>query len=161
MDPFFLWIEQTKLSLWVREEPSLWAFPAILIYHAIGMGMLVGPNAMINLRMLGFAPRVPLAAMERFYPVMWMGLAINAASGIALMIGYPAKALTNPLFYLKLALIAAAVALLPRIRRTLLDGVGVASGGRRLAFSSLFLWAAAITSGRFLAYTYSKLMAGD
>ena len=36
---------------------------------------------------------------------MWAGFWINALSGILLLIAYPTKALTNPLFYAKLVLI--------------------------------------------------------
>src|SRR4029450_1711509 len=44
-----------------------------------------------------------------FMPVMWFGFWLNAVSGVALLVAYPTKALTNPVFYLKLALIALAV----------------------------------------------------
>ena len=37
---------------------------------------------------------------------MWTGFWINAVSGVLLLIAYPTKALTNPLFYVKLVLIA-------------------------------------------------------
>ena len=47
--------------------------------------------------------------MQRFLPVMWFGFWLNAISGVLLLIGYPTKALTNPVFYLKLLFIALAV----------------------------------------------------
>ena len=37
---------------------------------------------------------------------MWAGFWVNAVSGVLLLIAYPTKALTNPLFYVKLVLIA-------------------------------------------------------
>src|SRR5213075_3344629 len=83
------WLENTALSVWIRESPSLWAFPFILIVHAWGMGFLAGSNAAVDLRILGFAPKVPLPAMGQFYPVMWFGFVINAISGTLLLIGYP------------------------------------------------------------------------
>ena len=49
--------------------------------------------------------------MKRFLPVMWFGFWLNAISGVALLIAYPTKALTNPVFYLKLVLIALAMVL--------------------------------------------------
>jgi hypothetical protein len=84
----------------------MFAFPAIITLHAIGMAFLAGGSAAIDLRILGFAPSLSLAAMERFLPVLWLGLAINAVSGTLLLIAYPTKALTNPVFYVKLGLIA-------------------------------------------------------
>jgi len=71
-----------------------------------------------------------------------------------LLIGYPTKALTNPDFYLKLALIAAGVWLVGVIRDRL------ESVPKGPAIASLICWGGAITSGRLLAYTYKHLMAG-
>src|SRR5262249_2921631 len=99
---FTAWLENTDLSIWLRESPSLLAFPFVLIVHAWGMGILAGSNAALDLRIIGFAPRVSLSAMEKFYPVLWFGFTINAISGILLLISYPTKALTNPVFYLKI-----------------------------------------------------------
>ena len=48
---------------------------------------------------------MPLKPMGRFVPVMWLAFTVNAVTGILLLIGYPTKALTNPLFYIKLSLV--------------------------------------------------------
>jgi hypothetical protein len=101
--------------------------------------------------------------MRRFLPVMWFGFWLNAASGGALLIAYPTKALTNPLFYVKLALVASGVWLAMAINRYLSGVSGDVPPPRRprvLAAVSLGSWAGAIAAGRLLAYTYSHLMAG-
>ena len=152
LDPFFLWLESTAFSVWMRESPSLFAFPMILAAHTIGLGMLAGVDVAHDLRMLGVAPRVPVAAFDRFLPVMWIGLGVNAISGVALLLGYPTKALTNPVFYLKLAFIAVALVLVNAIRRRRTLGAPKA-----LAVASLVCWAGAIVAGRLLAYTYTRL----
>src|SRR5262245_50800391 len=115
MDPFFIWLEATPLSSWIRDSPSIWAFPAILTCHTIGMGLVAGINGVVALRILGVAPFVPLREMKRFLPVMWFGFWLNAISGVGLLIGYPTKALTNPLFYFKLLFIGIAVWLVSAI----------------------------------------------
>lgn len=127
------------------------------------MGLVAGLNALADLRILGIAAKVPLIEMRRFFPFMWFGFWLNAISGVALLIGYPSKALTNPLFYVKLAFIAAAVILLRSIQsRVFADASGQprfpAFTERKLAAASIFCWAGAIGSGRFLAYTYTKLI---
>ena len=160
------WIENTALSVWVRESPSLWAFPFILILHTVGMGFLVGTNVALDLRVLGFAPRIPLSLFEKLFLIMRISFFINATSGLLLLIAYPTKALTNPLFYLKLALISfgLAQALMIRtrvIRNPALDLERVPSKDRILAGSSLMFWAGGVTAGRLLAYTYKYLMAGE
>jgi hypothetical protein len=165
MNPFLLWLESTTFSTWMRESPSLFAFPGILAVHTVGMGLVAGINAAVALRILGLAPGVPLAEMRRFFPVMWLGFWLNLASGVALLIGYPTKAVTNPVFYAKLILIAAAVCLVRPVEREMVRS-GVASAGvmpasaRMLAWASLACWGLAITAGRLLAYTYTRLMAG-
>ena len=160
---FLTWLEESGLGTWVRESPSSQAFPGIIVLHAIGMAFLAGTNAAVNLRILGFAPAVPLSQMEKFFPVMWFGLAVNAVSGILLTLAYPVKAFTNPVFYLKLVCIAAGLTLTVWIRRRVIgnpasDFGRVFTQGRVLAAVSLALWAAAITSGRFLAYTCRLLL---
>ena len=47
---------------------------------------------------------------------MWAGFWVNAVSGVLLLIAYPTKALTNPLFYGKLVLIAAGLVLARALR---------------------------------------------
>src|SRR5437879_1734373 len=120
MDPFLAFVEGSELSDWVRSD-SLLAFPTIITLHTIGMGFLAGGSAAIDLRILGFAPRMPLKVMARFVPLLWLALAVNAISGTLLLIGYPTKALTNPIFYVKVALIVLAVVLVYRISTTVLQ----------------------------------------
>ena len=104
-----LWLQESALSGWVTESP--WTMFFFLTVHTITMGLLAGTGMAIGMRVLGFAPGVPLSRMSRFLPVMLASLPVAIVSGVFLVIGYPAKALTNPVFYLKLALVAAALAL--------------------------------------------------
>ena len=162
MDPFFAWVESWRLGIWLREEPTLWAFPFVLILHTVGLAFLVGANVAIDMRSLGGAVGVPLVSMRRYYRAMWAGFWVNAVSGVLLLIAYPTKALTNPLFYLKLLLIAIGLVIASAIRRYVFAGsVGAgATPPRRLkvlAAVSLAVWALSITAGRLLAYTCTRL----
>ena len=162
MDPFFLRIEGSWLSVWMREATTLWAFPFVLILHTVGLAFLVGVNVAIDLRALGGALGVPLISLRRYYRWMWAGFWVNAFSGVLLLIAYPTKALTNPLFYLKLALITVGLVLAARIRGYLMSGtVGATDVAprrlRMLAAVSLLVWVASITAGRLLAYTCTRL----
>lgn len=157
MDAFLGYLESSALSEWVRSE-SILAFPAIVTLHTIGMGFLAGSSAAIDLRILGFAPGIPLKVMARFLPLLWLAFAVNAISGILLLIGYPTKALTNPVFYTKLGLIALAIALVYWISATVLragdaDHRQVVAKAKVLALASLAAWVAVIVAGRLLAYT--------
>lgn len=164
VDAVFSWLEATSFSVWIRESTSVLAFPALLSAHAIGMGLAAGVNAALALHLLGVGPNIPTKEMKRFVPLMWSGFWLNAVSGVVLVIGYPTKALTNPVFYLKLSLIALAIRAFIAIRRCLFDD-SIATHDvarpsvRFLAIASLTCWAGSITSGRLLAYTYTRLLA--
>jgi hypothetical protein len=159
IDPFFIWLESTALSQWVVGSLSLFAFPGILALHAIGMGFAVGISAALDLRILGIARGVPIEQLRRFFPILWAGFWLNAVSGVLLLIGYPTKALTNPVFYVKLLLIGVGMAILIRLDRRMLAGTAEGREARRLAIVSLVCWSGAIFAGRFLAYTYRRLTA--
>lgn len=163
IDPFLIWLESTALSQWIVGSESMFAFPGILALHAIGMGFAVGICLALDLRVLGVAPGVRIAEMRRFVPVVWAAFWLNAVSGVLLLIGYPTKALTNPVFYLKLLLIGVGLWLFRRIGRRVFDDAGDERAQsplvQRLAVFSLVCWVGAITAGRFLAYTYHRLTA--
>ncbi|PYU98243.1 MAG: hypothetical protein DMG10_28830, partial [Acidobacteria bacterium] len=93
---FFMLLEQSGISVWVRESPSLLAFPTVISLHAVGMGLVAGGNAAMDLRILGFAQGIPISSLERFVPVIRFGFWLNAISGLLLLLAYPTKALTNP-----------------------------------------------------------------
>src|SRR5438067_10672654 len=114
--PLFLrTIEDSGISTWLRESESPFAFYFVLLFHTFGLALLVGANAVVDLRLLGIQREIPLAPLKRLFGIMWLGFAINAASGVLLLIAYPTKALTNPVFYLKLILIGLAVWVMTRL----------------------------------------------
>lgn len=162
--PLFLRaIEDSGISTWIRDSPSPFAYWFILTIHALGMGVLVGASTVVDLRLLGVAPELPIVPLKRLYPIMWVGFWLQVASGLLLVIAFPTKALTNPVFYLKLALIASAMVMMLMLRKRIftdssLDDEGMMRKGRRLAMCSLICWAAAMTAGRFLAYTAKYLV---
>ncbi len=147
-------LEASAFSTWVRESPSVWAYPTILTLHTLGLGVLVGTNWMIDLRVLGFARAVPLSVLSRAFPIMWAGFWVNALSGVLLFAADPSKA--TVLFMWKLAIIAAGVALIIALKRrlygggTAMDAAGL--GVKAIAVVSLALWIAAIATGRWMAY---------
>lgn len=158
-------IEQTAFSVWIRESPSLWAFPFILYLHTLGLAMLAGINVGIDAWLLA-AKQLPQIRLIGMYRVMWLGFAINALSGLALLWAYPAKALTNWVFFSKLLMIAIALWVLALIKSEMhaanLGGTReISARVRRLATASLLLWAGTILAGRFLAYTHSILLATE
>ena len=159
---YLLWLEETPFSIWLRESGP--AFFGSLIFHSVGMGFVVGLHVAMSLRILGVAPGIPLSLMRRFFGILWVGLVVVSVSGVLLLVAYPAKALTNPVFYFKLSAVVAALFVTRALARAVLqdasyDTVSAPKKARVLAALSLVLWAGVVTSGRFLAYTYNILMA--
>ena len=109
-------IEQLGFSTWVRESPSIWAYPTILWLHVMGMGVVGGISALISLRLLGFSPKTALRPLERLYPLIWWGFGINAVTGTALLMASASARLVDPTFYIKMIFIFAGVAVLQLMR---------------------------------------------
>jgi len=155
-----VWLENTAIGIWTRESPSIWAYPTVLTLHTIGLGVLVGANAIIDLRLLGFAPRLPLPSLAPLYRFMWVGFAINAVTGALLFAANATTKSTQPVFYVKLALIAGALVITGAIRRAVASDRSSSQqparpallSARRLAIVSLALWTGAIAAGRLMAY---------
>ena len=157
MMDFLLWLEQLRFSIWVRESSSIWAFPMFLFMHALGMSMIAGVSAVVDLGILGFWPKVSIKPLERLYPLMWTGFWINAVTGSVLMIVDATTKLTNPVFYIKMIFVFSGVWLLVTIRKRVFENPelgksSVPDGAKLLAWASLFCWLGAITAGRLLAY---------
>ena len=175
---FFIWLEDTAISVWIRESPSLLGFPFILYLHTLGLAMIAGLSSAVAFALLMLRSPLRLPTWRGLFRLIWLGLAINVLSGLALLVAYPAKALTNPVFYVKMLSIAAALAIVHWLERQLTTSVApsmtgvagspssaVATGAsisqRRAAVTLLVLWLIATLTGRLLAYTYSILMASE
>ena len=157
-------LERSGLSTWIRESESAFAYYFVLVLHNIGLALLVGTCGVLGARLLGFVPELPLAPLRRFFRFIWAGFWLNVVSGVVLLIAYPTKALTNPLFYVKLVLIALGVWSLRTIERQLsVDAVARDSAPpvrRSLALWMLGLWLGVLTAGRALAYTATYILYG-
>jgi hypothetical protein len=154
---FLQWLEQTSLSTWVREAPTVWAYATVLLLHTVGMGLTVGVAAGIDLRILGVFPGIRLAPLERFFPLLWGGFSINAVTGTLLLMQDATTKLVNWDFYLKMAFIAIAITTLRTLRTRVfrdprIDEAPLPSNVRTLAAVSLLCWIGAIITGRLLAY---------
>lgn len=159
MAELLTWLEATSLSTWTRESPSLWAYPTILTAHTIGLAIVVGLSAVVNLRLLGFAPRVPLPALAGVFGLMSAAFALNALTGWLLFMADATTKGRQPVLYIKLTLIGLALWCTWRtrgvvLRRTEHDATRASTGDaeRGVALASLILWAAAIAAGRLMAY---------
>lgn len=147
-------VEQSALATWVREAPTLWAYPTLLFLHTVGLGFLVGLNAAVDLRLLGVARQLPVRAMQRFVPFMWCGFWVNAVSGVLLLAADATTKLLNPVFGIKLLCVVLGMINLIWLKPRLLDGrVNEATVFARVtAVTSLLAWIGATVAGRLMGY---------
>lgn len=148
-------LEETALSTWLRESGV--GFFTSLTLHSLGMALVVGINIVLALRLLAAGPGPTLPAWRPILRLHWFGAGLIVLSGLALLLAYPAKALTNWVFYLKLLALLAAWLLIYRLQH----GRWVTDRNRQrlLAAGLLGLWLLVIFAGRFLAYTNTVLLA--
>ena len=146
-------IEGSALAVWTRESPSIWAYSTILTLHTFGLAIVVGANAVIDCRLLGVAPRVPIPALRPLFPIMWWAFALNFVTGVLLFMADATTKAGQRMFHIKLGMIALALVVTAVISTRLgKETAAIPSSLRRLAIVSLILWTAAIVAGRLLAY---------
>ena len=153
---FLDWLEQLGVSTWVREAPTVWAYPTVLWLHVMGMGVVAGTSAVISLRLLGVSPKTAVPPLERLYPLMWCGFWVNAVTGTGLLLANAATRLLDYTFYIKMIFIFSGVLVLQLTRKKVFRNLGpdgsLPAVARTLAWASLICWLGAVTAGRLLAY---------
>jgi hypothetical protein len=125
-----VWLEGTALATWTRQSPSLWAYPTILTLHTVGLGIVVGASIVIDLRLLGFAPRIRPASLSPLFRMIWYAFGLNALTGVLLFMSDATTKSRQTVFYVKLALIALALWNTAKVRAAILRGADSAAPPR-------------------------------
>jgi hypothetical protein len=154
---FISQLQHSAVMDWVRESGSLLGYPTILFLHTLGLATVAGLSGAIDLRVLGIASRIPLASLTRFFSFIWVAFAVTAISGVTLLIADAETKLASPVFYIKLVFIILALINLQLLKTRVFanpdaDRLPMTSQAKLLAITSLFLWVAATTAGRLMAY---------
>ena len=80
---------------------TAWGWPIAESIHFLGLCLLIGCIGTFDLRLLGMARRVPIAAMHRLIPFGILGFVINASSGLMFLLTEPDQYIYNPSFHFK------------------------------------------------------------
>jgi hypothetical protein len=162
IDAFCHWLQRTAPS--VAIQSAEWVIPALQTVHILAIAAVVSAAVALTFRALELTRRdVPIARVASgFAPVLWWALPLLLATGLVLILAEPARALENPVFFLKMGLVlAASLATLTYQMPLRRDGEfwqltrRRIRAGRALALMSLVLWTGVIVSGRFIAYVGS------
>jgi hypothetical protein len=81
-----------------------WVWPACETLHFIGLGLLFGVAALVDLRMLGVIRRVPFAALHRLLPWGILGFGVNLITGMMFFVAAPDQYTQNVSFHWKVIL---------------------------------------------------------
>jgi hypothetical protein len=161
MEGFQIWLVSALASVKpvARVMQTAWGWPIAESLHFIGLSLLIGTVGLFDLRLLGLARRIPIAAMHRLVPWGIAGFGINAISGLAFLMTEPDQYLYNPSFHLKVLFIAAAgvnaVAFYATsYRRVTAPGAldEAPRAAKVIAAVSLSLWIAVMVAGRLLTF---------
>ncbi|QPM90551.1 hypothetical protein [Pseudooceanicola algae] len=145
------WLEDSIVGMTVSS--TQWGYPIVLSLHAIGMGTLVGVALMLTIRVLGFAPAIPVTSMAPYWRVALGGFFLNLLSGSALFCGNASELFFNWAFRIKIVLVLVGLALtwwLVQICVKRSDQISPAH--RILAALAMVTWLSAIIFGRLIGY---------
>lgn len=146
---FLLWIEESALGIYVREDA--WGFAIALSLHAVGMAAVLGVAVITNLRVLGHVKEIPVLSYSALFPVAWLGFAINLISGLMLYSSHATEYTFQSVFILKLGLLALGGILLKVLMVKIREGADP-TVTKVIAALSLASWVGAVITGRLMAY---------
>jgi hypothetical protein len=117
----------------------------------------VGASVIVHLRVWQVGAGIPMAQFRLMYRIIWAGFTINLLSGLVLFVTEAADRVVDPVFYIKLAAIFAALWLGVVVKRRVIDPdrpmqPSNTAPVRSLSAASLALWTTAIVAGRLMAY---------
>ena len=152
-------IESTALGLAMRQ--STWLYPAVETAHIVGIAVLVGSIAVLDLRLLGFSRGLSVRRLSaHILPWSLAGFALILPSGLMMFVAHAGDLVSNPVFALKVCLILAAGANAAIFHAGIFTGAAAWDvdampplAARAAAAMSLLLWLTVIACGRLLAYT--------
>lgn len=136
--------------------------PIVQTVHILGIAVVMASVVMIDLRFLGIAVKTqsPSEMIGRLMPWMWVALASNLLTGMVFVVARPLRYYFNPIFSIKLSLLAPAVGLALVLHRlSLREADYWERSPRRLVWArviavmSLILWTGVILAGRWIAYS--------
>ncbi len=147
------WLEASWLGHVARD--SLWLYPLVSVAHVLAIAILIGAILVFDLRVLGYAQRIPLAtAGGLILPLARGAFAVAVVSGVVMLAADATHVASNPAFLVKavaVLLAGANILLFHVIAQPDLDRP-IGGLARASAACSAILWLTVAASGRAIAY---------
>jgi hypothetical protein len=151
--PLFEWLQQTYLGETIRHSAALIA--TLEIVHLTGLAMLLGTILMVDLSLLGRGiGRHPVSVIAReLSPITGIGLGIMLVSGPLILVSEAVRCYRTPAFWIKMALLAIAVAFHFTVHRkvTLAEPPVSRAAASLVGQVSLALWIGVALAGKGIA----------
>ena len=160
LSEFSKWLAATPLSHII--QTTKWVIPALQTIHILSVAVVFSSAVLVDLRLWRLLNRdVPLPEVaRRFLPTIWPVLLVLLITGSLLILGEPKRSLLNSAFYLKMALLAAAIVLTAWLQWSLSSSPnfwdkdrGRRMAGQLAATLSILVWCGILFAGRWIAYT--------
>jgi hypothetical protein len=152
MRQLFAWLGHTPLGLYMRDSTN--GFAAVEALHLLGLAGLGGVVLLLSLGVLqvAVAARTPAQTARGLYPVFLAALTAMLATGVLLVASKPLRYYLSAPFRLKIAFLAAGVALYLYLSRRLIKASPGATvrTNKALAILLLILWLGVGLAGRFI-----------
>ena len=150
IESVFKWLGETAPGVFLAQSTA--AFAATESVHIVALALVGGTILVVDLAVLGtLLKTTSVSVVMRQLRVLYVGaLILVALSGVLLVAAGPYKYLTNPLFPLKLAMLAVALVLQWTLARRLRRRQKIDGTARALAATSLLLWSGVVVAGRWL-----------
>jgi len=154
----FLALEQSGFAIAVRQSP--WLYPAANVGHIISLVFLAGALAVMDVRLLGgLAATAPGRLLARARTFAVVALAGMAVTGFVLFSAEASHLAVNPVFQMKIALVAAGlinVGIYELWARRAVEGLAPAAPmptrAKVAGVVSLGIWITVAACGRSIAY---------
>ncbi len=156
-------LEASRVAAAIRN--SLYLFPLIESLHVIGLTMVFGTIAIVDLRLLGLAsPRRPFSRIAAdTFTWTWWAFGLTVVTGALMFSTNAGVYYHNGYFRLKMALLAASGINMLAFDLTAARSVdrwdtdpAAPLAGRTAAAVSLLLWIAIIFTGRWVGFTTTR-----
>jgi len=155
---FWLELARSDLATWIQLTP--YAYATLEGVHLVGAAFFFGSIVLLDLSLLGWAPRLAAGPAGRFLlRIAGPAFALLAVSGVLLFVPSADRYAASPVFYLKLGAISAGGLNALAFHLTAWQRVDVWDArlrpprtARAAAIVSVVVWIAVIALGRGMGY---------
>lgn len=155
------WIQSWPVSEWIAIES--WPFPTFEALHVIGVALVFGTIAFVDLRLLGIASKSRrfTAIAKETLRWTWLGFALAVATGLLMFMSNATSYIENTFFLWKMALLVCAginmavfeLVTFRSVAQWDADVAAIPPAAKIAGLLSIAFWFGVIATGRWIGFT--------